>query len=104
MSGNYHHHDTTRARGDLPKLEAAAKTQDEAVAALFKRYYPLSLSPSQAHKALCTKAPITSIRRAINNLTRDGVLEKTDQQSKGPYGMRECRWVLKGEPKQTKLL
>ena len=101
---NTHYHDTTDVGAELPRLEARARTQDQAVAALFRRYAPLSLSPSQAHKALCTRAPLTSIRRAITNLTRDGVLVKTDQKSTGPYGNVECRWVLKDAPAQGKLL
>jgi len=100
-----HYHNTVPVHGrELVDSERAAQTQDEAVAALFRRYAPLSLSPSQAHKALCTRAPVTSIRRAITNLTTAGVLELTGEQSKGPYGKTENRWRLKGKPTQGKLL
>lgn len=38
--------------------------------------------------------PITSVRRAISDLTRDGKLVKTDKQVIGIYGRKEYVWRL----------
>jgi hypothetical protein len=40
------------------------------------------------------KIPLTSVRRAISTLTREGVLKKTDKQRTGYYGKREYMWRL----------
>jgi hypothetical protein len=39
--------------------------------------------------------PITSIRRAMTNLTDAGFLEKTDHKRKGPKGKAEYIWKVK---------
>lgn len=39
-------------------------------------------------------APITSIRRAITNLTRAGYLVKTNRKKEGLYGMLNHTWQL----------
>ena len=38
--------------------------------------------------------PLTSVRRAVTNLTNRGDLVKTDKQVKGPYGRPEYQWRL----------
>ena len=52
------------------------------------------LSPSMVHKALNEKWPITSIRRAMTNLTDDGTIVKTQETVKGVYGKNEHLWSL----------
>lgn len=39
--------------------------------------------------------PLTSIRRAITNLTNEGYLEKTTVMVMGSYGKRCHTWILK---------
>jgi hypothetical protein len=102
VGGSYHN--TTNAGAELARYERAARSQDEQVAELFRSYVS-PFSPSEAHRMLRTRAPLTSIRRAITNLTRAGVLERTDEQAMGPYGRPEYRWKLaRGEPQQGLLL
>ncbi len=55
-------------------------------------------SPSQVCsyiRELKPNTPITSIRRAMYNLTRKGLLVKTNKQIEGPYGHKEYLWKLK---------
>lgn len=55
------------------------------------------LSPSQTEQILRFRGfywPITSIRRAITNLTRKKLLEKTDRQVIGKYKHKEYLWKL----------
>ena len=39
-------------------------------------------------------APLTSIRRAMTTLTKDGKLIKTDKQVPGIYGTPNYKWKL----------
>lgn len=52
------------------------------------------LSPSMVLNQLALNCPITSIRRAMTNLTNSGKIIKTDQQVKGLYGKAEHLWML----------
>ena len=52
------------------------------------------LSPSMVYKAVNEKWPITSIRRAMTNLTDDGMIVKTQETVKGVYGKNEHLWSL----------
>jgi hypothetical protein len=100
-----HYHNTTDSHGaELARYERAAESQDERIVAIFRKHAPFGLTPSQVHRALATGAPITSIRRAISNLTDCGVLDKTREQVKGPYGRPEYRWKVRLEPRQERLL
>jgi Fe2+ or Zn2+ uptake regulation protein len=39
-------------------------------------------------------APITSVRRALNTLTQEGLLVKTDRMKEGTYGVQNHTWKL----------
>lgn len=56
------------------------------------------LSPSMVYKAVNEKWPITSIRRAMTNLTDDGMIVKTQETVKGVYGKNEHLWALPDKP------
>lgn len=49
-------------------------------------------TPSEVHLRLGTNAPVTSIRRAMTTLAKQGLLTKTSVKSVGPYGRREHVW------------
>ena len=88
-----HYHNSTNQSGPtLAAYTAKAAKQDDAVLDLFQRTGAY-LSPSQAHAQLGTAAPLTSIRRAITNLTKAGLLVKTDWCVDGPFGRPEYCWV-----------
>lgn len=80
----------------LQTYEAKAQTQDQVVFCIMQLYnYPMS--PSQVYKILDERFPITSIRRALSNLTRDGKLTKYPYNKvTGIYGRPECTWGLAG--------
>jgi len=84
--------DTTELqRVSLVNAVAAARNQNERVMAWFSVMY--EGTPSQARAAL-PHAPITSVRRAITTLERNGQLRRTDRQQIGPYGRPEYVWAL----------
>ena len=98
------HFNTTHEIGrTLAKFEAKADSQEAALVALFRAYVS-PFSPSEAHRMLRTHAPLTSIRRAMTNLTARGVLERTAQKVSGAYGRPEYRWKLAAEAIQPRLL
>ena len=80
-------------------LQAAAN-QEEAVMAIFRRHASSGVTPSRVH-AITTGAgkrwPVTSIRRAITTLTKDGLLEKTAATAIGAEGKPEHLWRLPGQ-------
>jgi hypothetical protein len=59
--------------------------------------YGKPLSPSMVLQQMSLNCPITSVRRALTNLTFDNKLVKTDEYSVGDYGKREHLWRLKTE-------
>ena len=63
------------------------------------------LSPSMVLSESGLNCPITSIRRAITNLTNSGKIIKTNRQVKGIYGKAEHLWELPEieEPTQVSL-
>ncbi len=86
-------HNTTHSSGaELALYESTAKNQDVAVLAIFRSRMREALTPSQVWGLIDTRAPLTSIRRAITNLTNAGFLVKTERQDRGPYGKPEHLW------------
>lgn len=76
----------------LPTYRDAAQKQDAAVLDLFDYAHPdYTASPSQVH-AIFPHWPITSIRRALSNLTARGELEKLAETVEGAYGRPEHVW------------
>ena len=81
----------------LKESNKKTRKQEDLIYSLFKkRNRPLS--PSMVLNELNLNCPITSIRRAITNLTDAGKIIKTDQYVKGNYGKHEHLWTLATEP------
>ena len=95
MKAKPHYHNAIGTVGYLlEEYEAKAKRQDDIILELFK-ICDSPLSPSQVYLDFYEEFPITSIRRGISNLTRDGFLEKLPwNRIKGLYGRHECTWKL----------
>ena len=90
-------YNTTHEKGgDLKKSHARARSQEEVIYSYFLTYGK-PLSPSMILEKLNLKCPITSVRRALTNLTSDNKLFKTDIYVKGMYGKREHLWRLRTE-------
>ena len=102
MTGYYN---TTNLSGsDLTRATEKAQTQEEVILAWFRSlerpnhgsaFYGLSWGPSKVRHMCLNHAPITSVRRAMNSLTKKGKLEKTTHKVDGPYGAQEFTWRLK---------
>jgi hypothetical protein len=93
-----HFYNTINLAGqELATEQAKNLTQEVMVLHIFRcgtsRY-----SPSQAHQLVVKmygiNPPITSIRRALTNLTNQGLLIKTGHMVKGLYHLPEHTWTL----------
>lgn len=82
----------------LAKAEGKARTQEEIILAYFRECYkagPTNRTPWEVCSYFNDCYPITSVRRAITNLTLAGMLEKTDIQRRGRYAAKESAWIYK---------
>jgi len=73
----------------------AAAKQDELILRLFILQPNATFTPDEINEACnrCNRIwPITSIRRAINTLTKHGNLTKTNELRKGKYGKNTHTW------------
>ena len=88
----------------LKESNKKTRKQEELIFDLFvKRNQPLS--PSMVLTESGLNCPITSIRRAITDLTNLGKIVKTNRQVRGMYNKPEHLWELPDpkEPKQVSL-
>ena len=84
----------------LSRLRQATINQDALLLSFFRGHAGELFSPSEAWVRTGMEAqfvPLTSIRRAISNLTRDGYLVKTAVKREGSYGRPESCWVYPRE-------
>lgn len=83
---------------DLKRENAKAAKQEDLILHLFKANPDKRLSPTQVHQIMARKyqiyPPITSIRRALTNLTGRLELIKTDEMIPGSYHLPEHTWKL----------
>lgn len=98
-------YNTTGLSSDqLRAAKDACNRQESHVLALFRKH--VTLSPSECHVLYSNHCanpndapPITSIRRAITDLTERGLLVKSATMRRGAYGKPEHCWTLAtGEP------
>ncbi len=86
-------YNTTSLKGDeLKDATAKAENQEDLILRLFKNKDDYTLSPSMIMKLTDNVYPITSVRRAVTNLTNEGVLIKLNTQVSGMYGRAEHLW------------
>lgn len=86
---------------ELSKENANSLKQEEFITAIFKANLNKPISPSQIHKVygkeFSKSVPLTSIRRAITNLTSKEVLRKTSIMVTGAFGKPEYCWVMESK-------
>lgn len=96
-TGQDSYFNTTRQTGDqLAQYREQAATQESVIIQFFREHPHSAYTPSDLSKLL-PRAPLTSIRRAVTNLTRQGLLEKTTSQKAGIYNRPEHKWRLRKE-------
>ena len=94
------YYNTTNLAGtELKKEELKALTQNTQILHVFRGDDTLARTPFDVQEILKDKYdldyPITSIRRAITDLTNRDVLEKTDTMRLGTWNKLTHAWKLK---------
>lgn len=96
MQARSYHNTTDLAGDELADATTAAATQEDLILTFYERNRGGLFTPSQVldHLFFALRgAPITSVRRAISNLTRRGLLVKTETKREGRYGRAEYCWT-----------
>lgn len=96
MSAQPGYWNTTRLTGsELREAVLSADKQEAAVLAIFDRWPAQPMSPSQVWRIGCDQGChwlLTSVRRAMTNLTDERELVKLDDRVDGAYGRKEFVW------------
>ncbi len=80
----------------LKESHAKAESQETLIMAFFRENPDKMFSPDDVYNIFdSTKTPISSIKRAITDLCKDGHLIKTDIMKMGSYGKFCHCWKLK---------
>ena len=92
------YHNTTHSTGEeLRDYRRKTLAQDQFILEFFRKHPNNEFTPSEVlHRLFTENVPLTSVRRAMTNLTNDGKLVKTPHQRKGPFGRPEHCWRLAG--------
>lgn len=97
-----HFHDTIGKDGnDLHQARLCAIAQENLILELFKSNRMWGLTPSEVHK-MTGISLITSVRRAMTNLTEEGHLTKTPLKRMGPHNELEHVWIMSADYKEMK--
>jgi len=72
------------------------KESQEAKIANFFTYYSFNsrLTPPEVKTMVGLNCPLTSVRRALTQLTAKGVLRKTNETGEGLFGTTNRKWSL----------
>jgi hypothetical protein len=92
------YYNTNRLQGNtLREAHVKAKTQEEKILEFFQSNINLEASPETVQILVFdnNRTPLTSIRRAMTNLTERGKLFKTDKMEVSMYGKPAHLWRLK---------
>ena len=87
---------------DLQSARDNAKSQEDFIKFIFTNEPDLEITPSQMLELFGKNVPLTSVRRALTNLTNENFLEKTETMAEGLYGKPEHIWKLKSKTKNNK--
>ncbi len=100
-------HNTIDAQGkELEQHQAKAESQTEKILRIFKAHPEQDFTPCEIQGKLSypeipdnsKETLLTSVRRSISNLTRDGELERTKTRRLGSHGAMNFTWKLRREP------
>lgn len=90
------YHNTNKESGlTLVKSEEIATSQEDRVYSHFLTLGSYNAAPHQLLRLFRDNTPITSIRRAVTNLEKQGKLAKTSVMVMGSYGKMVHTWKLK---------
>tara|TARA_R100001594_G_scaffold744_3_gene2972 strand:+ start:733 stop:1035 length:303 start_codon:yes stop_codon:yes gene_type:complete len=90
------YYNTTKQKANnLKDWELKALSQESLIKKFMELNKDLSFTPFEIQEAFLEEDviwPITSVRRALTNLTKDNVLIKTDELVPADYGRPNYKW------------
>tara|TARA_R100001244_G_scaffold14940_1_gene16505 strand:+ start:199 stop:570 length:372 start_codon:yes stop_codon:yes gene_type:complete len=86
MKTNHYHNSTGQNKDYVEKRKEDCKTQEEFIYNLFRAHKKMTASEVWNK---FREVPLTSIRRALSNLSREGLLQKLEETKTGLYGAPE---------------
>lgn len=95
---NFFHNTIGLLPSEKAEREVKAINQTEKVLRYFKQHRFSEFTPAQVWMAFGQQYPITSIRRAISDLTKAGDLIKTETKRKGVFNELNSCWRLNIKP------
>src|SRR5688572_7324319 len=98
------YHNTTGERREKVLMERERKCRREngAILDYFKAHSMESFTPYQIWNIFGRKQQITSVRRAITDLTKDGWLMTTGEMRPGGFGVNVNCWQYAGKTSNKK--
>lgn len=81
---------------ELKEAQLGVKSQNELILDLFKNNPNKEYTPFEVHSALfgSDQVPVTSVRRAMTTLEKNGDIVKTDKKKMEIYGKPNYCWKL----------
>tara|TARA_R100000781_G_C4079542_1_gene127229 strand:+ start:1993 stop:2301 length:309 start_codon:yes stop_codon:yes gene_type:complete len=99
------YYNTTNLKGyDLKEARRKTNTQEDRILTFFEKNADKAFSPEEIQTyCMMANRPLTSVRRAITNLTKEGYLRKTSHMKQGNYGKPVHTWQFKQSTPQEEL-
>lgn len=89
---------TTKLSGaDLKYSVEAAVNQNECVLRFFIQHRGRSFTPIEVYERMGQGILLTSVRRALTTLTKQGRLTRTNQKVKERHGAVNYKWTINSE-------
>lgn len=91
------HYNTTHETGQqLALYESRTLSQSKRILQYMRQRPGQGFTPEQIKRIVFREqiAPITSVRRALTDLTSQGFLIKTDQKMMGGWGRPQYKWTI----------
>ena len=101
MNKSYHKTDPALNSEEVSRRELSAQSQETTVLGFFMLFTGGNFTPDEVLRSLTcgilpmlnVNTPITSIRRAITNLEKRGLLRKTEIRRPTPRGATSRTWI-----------
>ncbi len=96
---SYHNSVPISDEPTLDALERKAQRQEDIILEFMKENKYTSFTPCQVHLAFGQRWPLTSVRRSLTNLEKDGHLVITGEKRPGLYGHANNCWKFNNDNK-----
>jgi len=98
MTTEHYHNSTGQDKDYVDKRKGKCKTQEEFIYNLFRAHNKMTASEVWNKYR---EIPLTSVRRAMSNLSRENLIQKLDEKKTGLYGAPEHYYGYSAVPSWT---